>query len=367
MYAIDYALLIYSIVITLASFINLIRLDYWWIRMWDFPHLQLTVLAGIGVLGWLAIGYPREGFLIIVPIGLLATLLYQSWLIYPFTPLHRKQVVRLPHNSNNETSERNTIRLLVSNVFMDNTQTPKVRDMTDQYKPDVVLVLEANQRWKDELAAIEPNYPYRILYPLENTYGMLMYSRYPIRQHELRFLIQDDIPSIYAQLELPSGQLIHFYGVHPTPPSPTENDRSTERDAELLLVGKEARTKSGPIIVAGDLNDVAWSHTTRLFQRISGLLDPRIGRGLYNTFHAKYFFLRWPLDHVFVSEHFQLQRIQRLPNCGSDHFPMFIALTYVPEQAQQPNEIPQPEQDDLEESNEKITEAREERTSTQTT
>lgn len=234
---------------------------------------------------------------------------------------------------------------------------PEVLALTKKHKPDVLFVLEANKRWQDELAPLTETYPHQILYPLENTYGLLFYSRLPIRHHEIRFLIQDDIPSVYAQLELPSGQLIHFYGVHPMPPSPTEHYRSTERDAELLLVGKEARTKSGPIIVAGDLNDVAWSHTTRLFQRISGLLDPRIGRGLFNTFHARYFFLRWPLDHVFVSEHFQLQGIRRLPNCGSDHFPMFISLVYASESAKAELEIPQPDKEDLEEAREKIQEA----------
>ncbi|GAB3688806.1 endonuclease/exonuclease/phosphatase family protein [Spirosoma flavus] len=354
----DLVLLIYSICITIASFINLIRLDYWWIRVWDFPHLQLTVLAAIGLMGWLVVGHHMDGFLLIVPIGLLATLLYQSWLIYPFTPLHKQQVVSFSASKRNGSEKGNTIRLLTANVFMENTQMPEVKALAEKHKPDILLVLEANQKWQDALTDLEEFYPHRILYPLENTYGMLFYSRFPIRSHELRFLIQDDIPSIYAQLELPSGQLIHFYGVHPMPPSPTEHYRSTERDAELILVGKEARTKTGPVIVAGDLNDVAWSHTTRLFQRVSGLLDPRIGRGLYNTFHARYFFLRWPLDHIFVSNHFQLQTIQRLPNCGSDHFPMLVALTYVSDQAHKDVEIPRPEGDDLEEAHEKINEAK---------
>lgn len=355
MSTLEIVLLTYSIVVTIASFINLIRLDYWWIRIWDFPHLQLTVLAALGLLVWFLVGYPSDGVFLIAPIGLLITMLYQSWLIYPFTPLHRKQVPSFTPAKATGLVQENTIRILTANVYMENTHMPEVRALAAKHKPDVLMVLEANQQWKNELAELEDTYPFTILHPLENTYGMLFYSRYPIRYHELRFLIQDDIPSIYAQLELPSGQLIHFYGVHPMPPSPTEHYRSTERDAELLLVGKEARTKSGPVIVAGDLNDVAWSHTTRLFQRISGLLDPRIGRGLYNTFHAHYFFLRWPLDHIFVTPHFQVQSIHRLPNCGSDHFPILVNLTYVGEQVG--TEVPKPEGDDREEANEKIEEA----------
>lgn len=356
MHTAENVLLAYTLLITIASFLNFIRLDYWWIRVWDFPHLQLTVLAAIGLVGWFVVNHSLTGYYSIVPIGLLATLCYQGWLIYPFTPLHRKQVVRVTSGSD-EAAER-TIRLLVANVLMDNSRMDHIRILIDKHKPDVVLLLETNQKWQDALTPIADSYPHQVLHPLENTYGMLLYSRLPIRHHELRFLIQDDIPSIYAQLELPSAQIINFYGVHPMPPSPTEHYRSTERDAELLLVGKEARKRGGATIVAGDLNDVAWSHTTRLFQRVSGLLDPRVGRGLYNTFHAWYFFLRWPLDHVFVSAHFRLQKILRLPNGGSDHFPMFIALTYASESDQVAEEVPQPEKDDLEEAHEKIAEAK---------
>ncbi|GAB3331110.1 endonuclease/exonuclease/phosphatase family protein [Larkinella ripae] len=345
---VEYILIGYAFLITFISFIHLVRLDAWWIRIWDFPHLQLTVLAAIGLLAWAVFSRHTEWPMLVALGGLLAALAYEGWLIYPFTPLHRKQVQYF-RKRQERAEDANRIRILNANVYQDNTHCPDVLKLVQKHQPDVVLILEANQRWQDALKPLETDYPHQILHPLENTYGLLFYSRLVIRHHEVRFLIQDDIPSIYAQLELDSGQRVHFYGIHPMPPSPTEHYRSTERDAELVVVGKEARQQKEPVIVSGDLNDVAWSHTTRLFQRISGLLDPRIGRGLYNSFHARYFFLRWPLDHIFVSYHFKLRSIRRLPNCGSDHFPILVSLAYAPDAAA---EIPQPERDDLEEAHE---------------
>ena len=105
--------------------------------------------------------------------------------------------------------------------------------------------------------------------------------------------------------------------------------------------------------MVGDLNDVAWSYTTDLFTKISGLLDPRIGRGFYNTFHAGMPLLRFPLDHVFCSTDFKLVGLARLENFSSDHFPILLSLQYEPA-ASREQEEPEAEPEDIELANEKI-------------
>jgi endonuclease/exonuclease/phosphatase (EEP) superfamily protein YafD len=92
------------------------------------------------------------------------------------------------------------------------------------------------------------------------------------------------------------------------------------------MVGREVRNEGRATVVVGDLNDVAWSRTSSLFRRVAGMGDPRVGRGLYPTFNARYPLLRWPLDHLFVSPHFELIQIDVLPDIGSDHFAIFFRL-----------------------------------------
>jgi endonuclease/exonuclease/phosphatase (EEP) superfamily protein YafD len=199
--------------------------------------------------------------------------------------------------------------------------------------------LESSQWWQDEVfAEIEDAYPHTVKVPQEDTYGMHLYSRLPLEDAEVHYRVDDIVPSIEATIVLPGGERVDAFFLHPMPPRPEFDQDTDRRDAELVLVAREVeeRREADPEragIVAGDLNDVAWSGTTRLFQQLTGLLDPRKGRGLYSTFHADYWPLRWPLDHVFHSENLRLVHLERLGNVGSDHFPMHAAFTLDPEAA----------------------------------
>ncbi|MET0961915.1 MAG: endonuclease/exonuclease/phosphatase family protein [Noviherbaspirillum sp.] len=321
---------ILTAVIVVMTLLPLSRSPRWWVRGMDFPRLQIA-LAGVLLFAflWWALD-PSEFPAQLLLLATAACVIYQAWWIIPYTrPFPNEVKLAAGHAG----SDR--IRILSSNVLQTNRKSEDLLALVRKHDPDVVVTLETDAWWQEKLDVLEADYCYTIKCALENTYGMLVYSRLPLEDIVIQFLVQSDVPSMHAMVVLKSGQRVRMHFLHPAPPSPTENDESTERDAELLVVAKSVAEVDGPVIVAGDLNDVGWSATTRLFRKISGLLDPRVGRGMFNTFHAEHWFIRWPLDHLFHSRHFTLSFMQRLPTCGSDHFPVLVELVLDPVQGAQ--------------------------------
>ncbi|TDR51013.1 endonuclease/exonuclease/phosphatase (EEP) superfamily protein YafD [Halomonas ventosae] len=326
-------------------------LTWWWIRACEFPRLQLAALAAVTALlallasppwSWIALG------------ASLATLALQLARILPWTPFWPVQVKRAEPGQDNRC-----VTLLIANVLTPNRNAETLTRLIHEHRPDLVLTLESDAWWQAQLdKALNEAWPHAVRVPLDNLYGMHLYSRRPLVDPEVQWLIQDDIPSIHTGVTLPRGDVVRLHAVHPRPPAPNESEESLWRDAELLLVGKAIQEDPVPTLVAGDLNDVAWSRTTRLFCRVSGMLDPRRGRGMYSTFHASYPLLRWPLDHVFVSEHFTLKAMRRLPHIGSDHFPMLATLCYRPSRADE-HETPEADREEHRDARETIEEGKE--------
>jgi endonuclease/exonuclease/phosphatase (EEP) superfamily protein YafD len=313
--------------IVVVTLIPLIRNDNWMFRIFEYPRGQKLVLNLI-LLALFLFLTDREGNHPLIFAGILtANTLYLFYQVFPYTILGKKQL-KSPRKNLEEGKQ---FKLVVCNVYQENRMVAKCIKCISQYKPDIIIFVETDQWWKEALSSLEDHYRFKVLVPLENTYGMLLYSNLELVEPRVKYLIEEGIPSIHTKVKLPSGDLFQLYCLHPQPPVPQENPRSTERDAEILTIAKKAKKSELPVVVAGDLNDVAWSYTTELFLKISGLLDPRRGRGFFNTFHAKYWFMRWPLDHIFCSKHFHLVCLRRLRFIGSDHFPIFVELGLIPE------------------------------------
>ena len=297
----------------------------WWIRILDFPRVQIAVLSLLTIiLTSVFIDFKWE-FKLPLLLLLAASLVYQVLFVVVYTPLCKTQA----KNSNKQTEE-NSFTILVSNVLMENDDKEKFHSLVKKFNPDILLLTEPNQDWAESISKLDGDFPYSIKYPLENTYGMMLLSKFPLTESAVNFLVKDDIPSIFTRFTLPSGNIIDFYGVHPEPPIPGSD--TYERDTELLIIGKKIRESKNPTIVAGDLNDVGWSATSKLFRKYSRLVDPREGRGLYNTYSVFVPLLRYPLDHIFYSKEFGLVTLKKLEDIGSDHFPLLITLNYEPDE-----------------------------------
>jgi len=356
--AAESALLVAAGLLVGATLLPLLRVPWWWVRSFDFPRLQILVLlVGVGV-ALAVVGGPVWALAAVA-----GAALYQSWRVWPYTPLARVQ--SLP-----ATDSARTLRLVVSNVLMTNADHARWARVVRAEDPDVIAAVETDDAWVEALDAFADTHPHAVALPQDDTYGMAVRSRFEIVRHEVRHLVEPEVPSLWLALRLPAGDgadedagdetnagdEVTLVVVHPRPPRPDTQQDATLRDAELVRVARALEPEAGPVIVAGDLNDVAWSDTTTLFQKLSGLLDPRIGRGLYATFHARHAWLRYPLDHVFHSEHWAVVDLARLADVGSDHFPMRLTLALDP-QRQPQQDAPDADADDREDAAEAEDEA----------
>jgi endonuclease/exonuclease/phosphatase (EEP) superfamily protein YafD len=338
-------LLIVGVLLVLPTILPLSTVPWWWVRVWDFPRLQLAVLYLVA-LGSLYVWAPYGWSRFIIACALALCMAYQLSWIYPYLPIAPVQTRRAT-----TTSLQHSLRIMVANILMTNRSAEKFLQVVNQADPDILIVDEPDAWWAEQLRGLDAVFPHQTKYPLENTYGMIFFSRLPVVRSEVKFVVEDDVPSVHSIIQLRSGQPVELISLHPRPPQPDVD--TEERDAELVLVGREVRKSPYPSIVAGDMNDVGWSHTSELFRKVSGLLDPRRGRGLYATFHAKYPFLRYPLDHLFHSEEFRLVSMTVLDDVGSDHFPLLVVLSYEPERKNE-QEVPQMQPGDHDLAREKV-------------
>jgi len=322
--------------ITAVTFtlLPLLAADYWWIRMFDYPHIQLTILTLVALITYfMRFEIKRWQDYVFVTV-LIGCFIFQYIKIHPYTPYAAYEVLNNTHQE-----KRKTIKLYTSNVLQTNEEYQLLINDYKEKDPDILLFVETNHTWMQEIKNTLPSsYKYRVEVPLDNTYGMLLYSKLELVNPQIKFLVDDSIPSIHTKVILASRDTIQLYTIHPTPPMPQHNPSSSDRDAEMMKIANLSRESKLPVIVLGDFNDVAWSATTSLFQNVSELLDVRKGRGFYNTFNAKNPVLRWPLDHIFISAEFRTITIELGADVNSDHFPTYTHLSFEPnkKQAQKP-------------------------------
>ena len=322
--------IILSILLILISILPFIKHQHWVFRTAEFIKIQLILLQLITIVGLFVFTKKNTLFWSVFTIQILL-ILYHSYLLLHYTKFYKIKHKRAHHP--------NKTKIISANIYQFNKHYNRFINLIEQQQPDIFVSMESNKDWEVALQKLEKQYPHTQKVTLENTYGMHLYSKIPFESVKTHFFVADDVPSIEAHFKTEDGKDFILFCVHPPPPSPTEEETSKERDGDLLSVAKLVKRTNKPTLVIGDFNSVAWSTISKLFRKNSELIDGRKGRGILASFHAKYWFLRAPLDLVFHSTTVFINELRVLKNIGSDHFPICCVFSIDKNNSLQVDEV----------------------------
>jgi endonuclease/exonuclease/phosphatase (EEP) superfamily protein YafD len=133
----------------IATLLPLIPRDEWWIRGFDFPRLQITavIVATLTALQLTDANSLGGEILIVV---LFLCLFYQIYMISPYTILAKQQVQQSEYDES-----VTSFSILCANVQMNNRQSSKLKQIFRESDPDIILALEPDEWWLNELEEFE--------------------------------------------------------------------------------------------------------------------------------------------------------------------------------------------------------------------
>jgi endonuclease/exonuclease/phosphatase (EEP) superfamily protein YafD len=330
-------LLALGLALIVVTILPAVETTTWWIRYLDFPKLEFAILMLLVGLALIAVRPGSLGVLALV--GLAACVGYNCSILARYSILTDTQEIAAP-----SCPAGSRLRLLEVNVQMTNRNADDLLAIVRQAKPVVVWFQEVDDWWAEQLAPLATEMPNVVKKPLGNYFGVALMSRLRLVDPQIHDLTSSQNPSVFTGIELPSGQVIRLYAVHPKPPQFGQS--TAERAGQLMAAALAARGDNAPHVVAGDMNAVPWEEVIGRTQRVGRFLDPRIGRGLYITWNATSWVLRWPLDQILPGQDFTLLSLDVLPAFGSDHRPYLAELCYDPAAARDQSP-PQLRSDDL--------------------
>jgi endonuclease/exonuclease/phosphatase (EEP) superfamily protein YafD len=212
-------------------------------------------------------------------------------------------------------------RLLLANVNTSNPYHDKVRRFIETTSPDLVVLVEVDLNWLDELGLEDLSFSFLIAEPREDNYGIAMYSRTPFIKSEVVRYGSLEMPSIFACLQQ-GGTVVNVIGSHPPPPKSRQLARY--RDQQLEEIMEFTRNLEGEVIFCGDFNLTSWSPPFKRLLERGELCDSRQGFGIQGTWPTwmPLFFI--PLDHIWVSSNIYVHNRRIGPRIGSDHRPVVL-------------------------------------------
>lgn len=247
---------------------------------------------------------------------------------YYWPPLWLTSRLETRAASDQATPPRGTLRLVSFNVlYMNQDRDESIRFLraTDA---DLIVLCECTDGWFEAVqSGLADTHPFNSTDLFPQWDGTRIFSRQPL-QAATDLPGFREIPTAEKLLAVATrweDETVILMGVHPA--SPVSPQRFHSRNEMLSLIAQVGVQVREPLIIAGDFNCTSGSP---YFLRDARLRDSRHGfgwQGSWPTFAPA--FLRIPIDHVFVNEHWEVRHREIGPTVGSDHSPVITELRLV--------------------------------------
>lgn len=280
---------------------------HWFFEL--FAHFPLQIAGGLGVLLALAMMARQWGPAVPIGLALIPNLLA---LHYYFPAVNRP-------------SAKPNVRVLSFNVLTTNSSFREVENYLASSGADVLFLMEINRTWAAELAPLEAVYPHSVKEPREDNFGMALYSKHPIKSHDLRLVRGSVVPILRAILEV-GGRELEVVGAHPVPP--VGAIQAAWRNVYLQTLSETVLESDHPKIVLGDFNATVWSPFMRNFLERTHLQDTGRRAGFQSTWMRRNPLFSLPIDHVLHSSELVCTNRQVGPALGSDHRPLVADFAF---------------------------------------
>jgi endonuclease/exonuclease/phosphatase (EEP) superfamily protein YafD len=209
------------------------------------------------------------------------------------------------------------------NVNYLNRNAPRVLRHIRETDPDIVVIIEANTFWMQQLAPLRASHRFVEGFTRPSGYGMLLFSRLPVEHSTREGLGQGHLPCIVARLTV-DGRPITLIAAHPV--SPTRARKAAYRNWQLAALGRLAASSDTPVVMIGDMNTTRWSPHFRLLLDGTGLRDTQQGRGTQVTWPVGWPLVGIAIDHCLVSRGISVHDRRVGPSIGSDHLPLLVEV-----------------------------------------
>ena len=223
-----------------------------------------------------------------------------------------------------------SLRLMAANVFIGNRQPQPVLDLVREERPDLVLLVEVDDRWMSALEELGDEYPHRFQVTRDEQtfglgpFGIALFSRLPLTDARSHRLGTERTPVVTAKVQH-AGCEWTIIGVHPYPP--VSSRYTAARDSVLADVARLSRDAEGPKVVLGDLNTTCWSPQFADLLEVGKLRDSEVGFGYQPTWPDWLPVLVLPIDHLLHSPDVRVIDRRIGPSIASDHRPVIVDVT----------------------------------------